>query len=92
MFLYSSTHVPLQRKINKKELHLETKTWITPGIFKSIKRRDLILRKYVSIQNDTKGKDMLHTQYKILRYQIVAIIRKSKKLYYQKYFTENATH
>ena len=33
---------------------------------------------------------MLHTQYIILRNQIVAIIRKSKTLHYQKYFTENA--
>ena len=35
-------------------------------------------------------KNELHTQYKALRNQIVANIRKNKKLHYQNYFTENA--
>ena len=33
------THVPL-KKLNKKEFRLQAKPWITPGIVKSIKRRD----------------------------------------------------
>ena len=32
-------HVPL-KKLNKKQLRLQSKPWITPGIVKSIKRRD----------------------------------------------------
>ena len=82
------THVPL-KKINKNDLRLQAKPWITSGIVKSIKRRDRLLRKYIYAK-DTIRKDNLHTQYKTLRNQIIAIIRKSKKLHYQKYFTEHA--
>ena len=65
------------------------KPWITPGICNSIKRRDKLLRKYIKAKDDTIKED-LHARYKILRNQIVSIIRQSKKLYYQKFFTENA--
>ena len=77
-------HVPL-RKITKKELHLQSKPWMTPDIAKSIKRRDLLLRKYINT-NDTNRKDIFAPN---ILYQMDAIIRKSKKLHYQKYFTEN---
>ena len=40
--------------------------------------------------NDANRKEDLHSQYKHVRNQVVAIIRISKKLYYQNYFTENA--
>ena len=82
------THVPL-KKLNKKELRLQAKPWITPGIVKSIKRRDKLLRKFITTK-EINRKNELHTQYKTLRNQIVSIIRKSKKLHYQTYFTENA--
>ena len=81
------THVPL-KKINKNDLRLQAKPWITSGIVKSIKRRDRLLRKYIYAK-DTIRKANLHTQCKTLRNQIIAIIRKSKKLHYQKYFTEH---
>ena len=81
-------HVPL-KKVNKKQLKLEAKPWITPGIIKSIKRRDKLLRKYISAKDPIR-KDQLHTDYKNLRNEVVAIIRRSKTLHYQKYFTENA--
>ena len=37
-------HVPL-KKLNKKQLRLQSKPWITPGIVKSIKRRDKLFPK-----------------------------------------------
>ena len=77
------------KKINKKELRLQLKPWITPGIVKSIKRRDKLLRKFIKYTENNR-KNELHTQYKALRNQIVTIIRKSKKNHFQKYFTENA--
>ena len=40
------THVPL-KKINKNDLRLQAKPWITSGIVKSIKRRDRLLRIYI---------------------------------------------
>ena len=80
-------HVPL-KKLNKKQLRLQSKPWITPGIVKSIKRRDNLLKKYIKTI-DVDLKENLHKEYKQLRNKIVAIIRKSKKHYFQKYFLEN---
>ena len=82
------THVPL-KKLNKKELRLIAKPWITPDIIKTIKARDRLLRKYINAK-EPAYKNELHLQYKTLRNQIVANIRKSKKNYYQKYFTDSA--
>ena len=81
-------YIPL-KKLTKKDFKLQMKPWITPGICNSIKRRDKLLRKYIEAKDDTIKED-LHARYKILRNQIVSIIRQSKKLYYQKFFTENA--
>ena len=81
-------YVPL-KKVNKKQMRLEAKPWITRGILKSIKRRDKLLRKYIK-SKDPVRKDQLHTDYKKLRNEVIAIIRRSKKMHYQKYFTENA--
>ena len=81
-------HVPL-KKLNKKELRLRTKPWITHGLIKSIKRRDNLLRKFIKTK-DIEKKNDIHSRYKILRNQIVAITRKSKKLHFQKYFFDNA--
>ena len=39
---------------------------------------------------DPVRKDQLHADYKRLRNEVVAIIHRSKKMHYQKYFTENA--
>ena len=80
-------HVPLKKK--KKELRLRTKPWITHGLIKSIKRHDNLLRKFIKTKDIGKKND-IHSRYKILRNQIVAITRKSKKLHFQKYFFDNA--
>ena len=80
-------HVPL-KKLTKKELRLQAKPWITQGILNSIKRRDRLLKKYIN-STDLDLKNQFHIEYKALRNKIVAIIRKSKKKYYQKYFFEN---
>jgi hypothetical protein len=81
-------YVPF-KKVNKKQLRLEAKPWITRGIIKSIKRRDKLLRKYIDAKDPVR-KNQLHTDYKRLRNEVVAIIRRSNKMHYQKYFTENA--
>merc|ERR1739841_6425 len=73
--------------MNKKELKLEAKPWITPGIILSIKRRDTLLKKFIACPEGDR-KSLLHTQYKILRNKIVALIRLSKKNHYQEYFTK----
>ena len=82
------THVPL-KKLNKKEMRIRAKPWITPDIIKSIKVRDKFLRKYIAAK-ELDYKNRLHIHYKTLRNRIVSDIRKSKKEHYQKYFTDSA--
>ena len=81
-------HMPW-KKMNKKELKLEAKPWITPAILTSIKRRDSLLKKVIACPEGDRKK-LLHTQYKILRNKIVALIKLSKKNHYQEYFTKNS--
>ena len=81
-------HFPL-KKVSKKQIRLEAKPWITPGIVKSIKRRDILLRKYIKAKDPIR-RDRLHVDYKKLRNSIVSVIRSSKTMHYQRYFTENA--
>ena len=81
-------HVPL-KKVSKKEIKLQAKPWITPGIIKSITRRDKLLKLYIKT-NEQNRKEEFHRQYKTLRNQIVSLIRNSKKLHFQNYFTENS--
>ena len=80
-------HMPW-RKLNKKELRLQLKPWLTQGILNSIKRRDKTLRKYIGA-SDPVLKEELHNQYRKLRNKITAIIRVSKKTHYKHYFAEN---
>jgi hypothetical protein len=75
--------------MNKKELKLEAKPWITPGILTSIKRRDTLLKKFIACPEGDR-KNLLHSQYKILRNRIVALLKLSKKNHYQEYFTKNS--
>ena len=82
-------HMPL-KKANKKELKLEAKPWITPGILISIKRRDQLLNKYIKAP-EGEHKNELHKQYKILRNKIVALLRLSKNQHYRSYFRSNST-
>ena len=56
---YSNEYGIPSKKLNK------AKPWISPGIIKSIKRRNKLLRKYIKAK-DRKHKQDLHTQYKIL--------------------------
>ena len=76
------------RKLNKKEIRLQTKPWITNGILNSIKRRDKLLRKYIEAKDPTR-KEELRTEYKTLRNRITYIICNSKKNHFQQYFAEN---
>ena len=82
-------HMPL-KKATKKELKLESKPWITQGILNSIKRRDLLLKKYIQAPEGDQ-KNELHKEYKILRNKIVALLRLSKNRHYREYFQSNST-
>ena len=82
-------HMPW-RKLNKKELRLQTKPWITTGILNSIKRRDKLLKKCI-VAKDLARKEILRTEYKTLKNRITYTINMSKKNHFQHYFTEIAT-
>lgn len=78
-------HVPLKRVTKRQSLR---KPWITKGIQKSILRRDRLLKQLRSEKNK-HTKTVKFNQYKILRNQIVTLIRISKKNHYRNYFTQN---
>ena len=80
-------HAPL-RKANKKELKLQQKPWITPGIIRSIKERDKIFRK---IKNTTSPitKANLQKKHRTYRNLIVTLVRLNKKNHTSDYFANN---
>ena len=75
--------------MSKKDFKLEAKPWITPGILASIKRRDLLLRKYINAP-EGESKNSFHLQYKVLRNKIVALLRLSKNNHLRDFFTKNS--
>ena len=76
------------KKLNKKELELKQKPWISKEILTKIYERDKLLRKYCHLKNPTK-KEAVYTQYKTLRNSITKLKKDSKIEYYKKYFEEN---
>ena len=53
-------YIPL-KKLTEKDLKLQVKPWITPGICNSIKRRDRLLRKYIKAK-DVIIKEEIHVR------------------------------
>ena len=70
-------HMPW-RKLNKKEIRLQTKPWITTGILNSMKRRDKLLRKCIAAKDPVR-KELLRTEYKTLKNRITYTLNMSKK-------------
>ena len=83
-----NNYLPL-KKITKKELKLIQNPWITPEISKNIKQREKLHKNFIKTK-DENLKELFHTRYKILRNQIVAQCKESKKQYFQNYFANNA--
>ena len=54
-------HAP-HKKLNKKELQLFTKPWITQGLQNSIKKKNNIYSKFVKCKNQ-KLKEVYHNNY-----------------------------
>ena len=61
------------------------KPWITLGLHNSMKRRDMIYKKYIKEKN-SDIKNEYEKQYKSLRNQIVTLCMESKRLHFQNYF------
>ena len=79
------------KKLTKKELKQTNKPWITLGIRNSIKRKDKLFKKYISMKNSIM-RDNLHTEYKTLKNRLNSLIYHSKKNYYTKYFNQYSSN
>ena len=80
-------HAPF-KTLNKKELKLKQKPWVSLGIQKSMKIRDKFHKKYIKEKNKLTKNDY-HCTYKKYRNKIVELLRISKTNHYKKYFEEN---
>ena len=80
---HADQHAPAT-KMNKKELKLHEKPWITFKIRKLIKYRDRLLQKLN--KNYSQNGEYL---YKKFRNRIVSELRSNRVNYYNKYFTEH---
>ena len=76
-------YMPLIKKVKKYKFKFKEKPWITCGIQKSISLKNSFFKKYIN-KKDPHIKEELHQKYKIYRYIIAALIRKSiTKLLYK---------
>ena len=81
------THAPLKR-INKHKLKFKSKPWITLGLQKSISVKNKLLTNYINKKYPIL-KEEFHTKYRIYRNLISSLMKKSKQVYYDKYFERN---
>ena len=79
-------HAPL-KNITKNDLDLKIKPWLTKGILKSIKKRTMYYKKYLSSRNN-KWYDL----YKLYKDKLKQLIRFSKTNYYKNYFTTHTAN
>ena len=85
-------HAPITEiKISKKQNQQNAKPWITNEILKLIRNKDRTYKKFIKEENKTI-KDELFCTYKGQKNEITKLIRKSKKLHYNEYFSKNSTN
>ena len=83
-------HVPTV-KLTKRQLQTKLKPWITPGILKSISKRDFHHRKFIkATKPDDKARHL--AQFKAYRNLIVTLCRRSKKNHFTRYFLHNSNN
>ena len=75
------------KKLNKREIKLKTKPWITNAIISKMHERDKLLRKFCNLKdkNSVHAKNIFN-QYKIIRNELTNLKRQSKSNYYKEYF------
>ncbi len=77
-------HAPL-KKLNRKDLKLKSKPWITPEIIRLIKERNNLFKR----KKRQPSNENVNRLYNLFRNRINRELKKSKKVYYTKYFEEN---
>ena len=78
-------------KLTNKEFKQTVKPWVTLGIRNSIKRKDILFKKYINAKH-LPTRDSIHTEYKALKNRINSLIYHSKRNYYTKYFNQYANN
>jgi len=76
------------KKLTKKEIGLKKSPWVTSGILKSIKERDMLYKSF-TLEKDPSIKSSLRKSYKNYRNLIVKLLRSSKKQYFSNFFIEH---
>ena len=80
-------YAPL-KKVSKKQCKMRHKQWVTPGIRKSIHKRNQLYKQFIKCKN-AEQKLNLHLQFKSYRNSIVNLLRISKNNHYKRYFNFN---
>ena len=80
-------HAPL-RKVTKKKLIYRSKPWTTLGLQKSISIKNSLFVKFIK-SNDINQKNEMHIKYKQYRNLISTLLKRSKCLYFTKFFNDN---
>ena len=80
-------HAPL-RKVTKKKLRFRSKPWITLGLQKSIFIKNSLFVKFIK-SNDINQRNEMHIKYKQYRNLISTLLKRSKCLYFTKFFNDN---
>ena len=80
-------HAPL-RKVAKKKLRFRSKPWITLGLQKSISIKNSLFAKFIK-SNDINQRNEMHIKYKQYRNLISTLLKRSKCLYFTKFFNDN---
>ena len=79
------------KKITNKDYKRKYKPWITTGILKSITRKNKLFKRYVRCKNN-QIKKQKYEEYRVLKNNLNEIIKNSKKIHYEKYFTKNSNN
>ena len=73
------------RKLNKYQLNLRAKPWITPAIQKSNLIKNNLSKKYIKL-SDPLIKQEVHLKHKYYRNLFSTILKRSKKSHKEKFF------
>ena len=76
------------KKFTKNKLRFRSKSWITLGLQKSVSIKNSLFAKFIK-SNDINQKNEMHEKYKQYRNLISTLLKRSKRLYFTKFFNDN---
>ena len=81
------TYIPIQ-KLTKAELKLKLKPWLTKGMMTSIKKKNIIYKKFIKAKNSAE-KNILYNDFKHCRNLVTKSSRISKAKHYHQYLVDH---